>query len=520
MQRKNTKIKESNEIYISPYSNDYINAIKKKSDLRYTHRIIKRYSFIKHLSTMKLFNGKNNFLNKWLQNYKKKIHYDFIDMELSMNNEKKFYQKEKNYQGTVFFDSILVYDIIAYENLLEFKSGLLGLLNICENNINSTNDRDIEYHFDKINKGINIGSIFNLGNFFPKNNLKNIIKSFNIQIEKTGEFFYMVSYRLYLSDEITSELRKILTSFAISQPILKKSTNKNRISVYKAFTIKAARQEAIQNLIFHIEYQFMMVLKKYVNSFFSEINVIPPVLSIYLVNDGNDLNTLMDQLDFLQDSYDYIKDSGIYINLGLDNLFVSRNKINCFIINKEIEQDYDKYKYDFYYSTQLNDLFIKAQLVEIIHSKITKHQKILNTLLTKNIKAKALLQAKKKSLQELFEFRRLIKDVSYYHSRNIAKECENDFINDSIIKISKKSRNAYQEIQYSLISKYILFEKQISGIFDFFDETLKTVESSTNLSLIRKTLVFTVLSVTASIIVPIISKNWNSIIEWIKNIFN
>ncbi len=74
----------------------------------------------------------------------------------------------------------------------------------------------------------------------------------------------------------------------------------------------------------------------------------------------------MDQLDFLQDSYDYIKDSGIYINLGLDNLFVSRNKINCFIINKEIEQDYDKYKYDFYYSTQLNDLFIKAQLVEIM----------------------------------------------------------------------------------------------------------------------------------------------------------
>lgn len=508
--------------YKNNYLNPYINSKLKKEDVIFTRKKKKQYNFAKKLSNIKFFANEKSLAGKWLKKYKKKIFYSFMDAEFSMDYERKNYDTNKDYKGDVSLNSIIVYDLILKEDLIDYGKGLLNFSKKCKKTIGAADELSIKQQITTLYGNFIKGSLYDLGYFYieEKEKISSLFEYISISVEVYGESFCMVAYRIKLTEKATQELNEILTSFVVTEPLFSKIEDKHRIVATKSFDLEEARRESIQNLIYHLEFNFLSFMKQYVPCFFDNHKEISPSLGVFVVNGLEDIDSLNKILGFRKNDYDSNTEKGVYINLGFNDINFNHKKIDSFIIDKSVENDFERLIGDFhYYTIQLCDYYIKLKLYDIISTILIRCQKRLNVLLSTKMKAKKLLVAKKETLQELFIFQRFVKDVVNCLTKNYFKTINKDFTNKTICEITKfKTKNAYSELQGCLLNKYKSLDEQIKVLFEYYDTTLKAVESSTNLSLVRTTLVITSISAIISLI-ALISSNIETIKDFINTLF-
>lgn len=249
-------------------------------------------------------------------------------------------------------------------------------------------------------------------------------------------------------------------------------------------------------------------------AFFHKNNIPAPALAVYLVEHEADAKEIKPILDFYNDSYDKTKQNGISFSASLH---FNKHIKNC-IINKEVVNDVEYIVNSFdSYMANLAKLQIVTIMNEMASKIIAENQKKLNKLLSKKAGIRKLLNGKKKSISDLFWIERFINDVVNRDNKFLT-DYEEDLINDGLIDFAKgRYKNSYQFHIECLNNSFKDHKKRIESIYSIYDGLLKTVESSTNFSLVRITLIVSALAAVTSIIALFLNEQ---VIEFFKNLFH
>lgn len=500
------EIKPTFNEYRSPYNNPYILQQYEKNDLMFTKKITNQYNRIKKLESHKLFTTKqfkkikNPFFMS-LEKYKKLVGYDFCEWQFSHDYEKSEYSATNNLNCDIDLNYLYMYDILPKEDIYKFHNGLVKYSETCQQLCGVADESYINFSFNDMANHSYKYSSHNLRYFVISDNMLSYkwIENVYIIIEEYGESFYLITYRLKLKEVVTNELKTILSSLVLYEPIFHIKRNKKILSAQDNKMLLFNRQKAINDLILEIEYNFICEINKYVPCFLHEHNIISPTLMVYNTKNIDELvknKEVMNLLDFFIHDYDESKDNNIIVNLK----YLGQTTSPACIINRCFFQDHFSLSALDNYFSPFAEYLIFHSLTPTIEKLIIENQQKLNKTIKRTSSASKLLKEKFKTLKALNIYKRLIvanqkqHDNPYNHSYNNSfKNCSNN------TAFQKDFPNAFSLQLYSTKQKYEYLQAQLDSLYKFYDEDLKTVESSTNIRLVRFTLIITAITLLATL---------------------
>lgn len=499
--------------YKSPYNNPYILSRYNDCDLKFTRKKCRQYRIVNWLSEFKLFQKETGIFSNWLKKYKKKIHYDFLNFEIDQKYQISSFKPSDAIDVPIDFKYLYIYDLMPRENLEDLRIGLKNLLQICDFIPGGADEISINRQFDSLTTTSHIFSRHSLGYYKLKATCPTKwIDNIYISLEEYGESYCFVVYRLELYSVTNEEIYKILNSALLSNPIFIKQQRRDQIVSNCGSFLIYARQEALENLILEIEYDFFNNIN--LPTFFHKNHIPAPTLAVYLVENELDAKRIRPIIDFFNDSYDRTKKNGI--SFSSSHIFNKSIK-NC-IINKEIVTDYEYLAQNFdSYMANLAKLQIVTVMNRIASKVIAENQKKLNKLLSKKTRIRKLLNGKKKSITSLFWIERFIDDVVERNSE-FSTDYEDNLTNNGLIDFANGHyQNSYQFHMEILNNSFKDHKKRIESIYSIYDGLLKTIESSTNLLLVRSTLIVSAFAALASIIALFLNEQ---VMDFFNNLFS
>lgn len=510
--------------YKSNYQNPYIIWRSGKENLKFTKKKQKQYLRLKKLSEWKLFQNPKSPLSKILEGWKKKAHYKFMDYHFCEKYQKAN-SKQQNIDKDVEFDSLFIYDLIPRELIPKYKQGLYDFSQNCEWMPGDTDESFLTRQFSSLETQKQYQSIHNLGFFrtSEKLSIQNWVRGIAITLEEYGDSFCLLSYKLTLTDKPSKELKSILTSFVTPETICIKMKDKKRCQI-KSTLFGFCKRRAINNLILEIEYNFFDCISKYVPCFFHSNNVIAPSLGVYVVENLDNSEKLLEVLGFSGHEYDKNESEGMHINLTTFSFMKQEESISsCLIDKSKSKNSIDNLYVLGGYPAMLAEFYITYTLKNVISSTIIKAQEKLNGLLANKLRASKLLTAKKETLVELFIYKRFVKDVLAREKAKISSAFDIDFHNPFAEKATNgECKTAHQVLRESNYFEYAQFDNQINGVYEFYDDTLATVESSTNIHLVRTTLIVTAIAGVIALVALLTNETvldfFNGLLSYLKNI--
>lgn len=291
-------------------------------------------------------------------------------------------------------------------------------------------------------------------------------------------------------------------------PLIKKTRQKKRLAAYRTSFLPLNRERAISDLVLEIEYTFIHELNKYVPCFFHRHDIIAPALCVYPVCNLEEISNnkeIMSVLNFYNNDYDKSKDGNYIFNLGYSKNWANTN--SCLVNTTSIEKlEYNDGYFDSYFC-QLAEYYVFDTLKPVIEKKIIDNQRKLNKLVANSSSARKLLKAKLKALMELNIYKRLVSAKLNYEFVPFENHYFQEFENSTIASRNEKYLNLLYCEMDNLRAQYNEFNNQIQSLYQFYDENLKTIESSTNIRLVRLTLIFTFITLLATIFTILVSLN-------------
>lgn len=233
-----------------------------------------------------------------------------------------------------------------------------------------------------------------------------------------------------------------------------------------------------------------------------------------MVNNELEAKQIRPVLDFLNDNYDRTERNGISFST---DIYRGGKLRNC-VINKEIVHDYDSIVNQFgTYMTDLAKLQILALMNELSSKVISNTQKNLNKILSKKSSVRKLLKGKKEAISGLFWIERFVNDV-VTQKNNSDVDYESVLVNDGLMKITKnRVKNSYQYYIGIFHHSFKKHKLRIESFYSIYDRLLKTVESSTNLHIVRATLIVSSIAALISLLALLFN---DKVIIFLKSIFN
>lgn len=503
--------------YKSNYQNPYIMWRSGKENLKFTKKKQKQYLRLKKLSEWKLFQNPKSPLSKLLEIRKKKGHYKFIEHHFCEKYQKAN-SKQQNIDKDVEFDSLFVYDLIPRELIQKYKQGLYDFSQNCEWTPGSTDESFLTRQFSSLETKKQYQSVHSLGFFriSEKLSMQKWVQGITITLEEYGDSFCLLSYKLTLTNRASEELKSILMSFVMPESLCIKMKDKKRFQI-KSTLFGFCKRRAINNLILEIEYNFFDCISKYVPCFFHSNNVIAPSLGIYTVENLDNSENLLQVLGFSGYEHDKNESEGMHINLTTFSSMEQGELISSCLIDKSKSENSIDHLYVLGgYPAMLAEYYITSTLKNVISSTIINAQEKLNGLLINKLKASKLLTAKKETLVELFIYKRFVKDVLAREKAKISNEFDIDFHNPFAEKTTNgECKTAHQVLRESNYFEYIQFDNQINGVYEFYDDTLATVESSTNIHLVRTTLIVTAIAGVISLVALLTNETVLDFFKWL-----
>lgn len=507
----NNSIKE----YRSSYNNPYILQQFHKSDLRLTKKKRKQCNLINKLGKGKIFGTPKirNFTNPFyalLEKYKNKINYDFCNYNFLHDYEREHFSEKNNLDFDINFEYLYIYDILPKEDINKYQEGLIEYSEVCQHLIGVADEFSINRSFNDMANHNYQHATHNLQYFVISDKMLSYkwVENIHIAFEQYNESFYLITYKLTLKEQATNILKNILTSLVLYEPLFHKARNKKVLSADSNFMLSYNRKRALNDLILEIEYNFISELNNYVPCFLHNHKIISPSLGVYIF-DG--LETLLENkeimflFDFFAHDYDKSKDNNIIVNFK----YLGNSDIHCSIVNKKFI-DNEKYALSYLdnYFSPIAEYFVFHTLSPYIEKSIIENQRVLNKLINSKSSASKLLKEKIKTLKALNIYKRLVSAKQKYN--------ESPHINDYIgnfencykeCGLSKQFPNALSLQLASIKTKYTDFENQINSLYQFYDDNLKAIESSTNIRLVRFTLILTAITLLATLFTIFISLN-------------
>lgn len=507
----NNSIKE----YRSAYNNPYILQQFRESDLSLTKKKRNQYNLINRLSKRKFFGAPKigKLINPFyflLEKYKKQINYESCNYHFSHEYEREHFSDKDSFDFDINLDYMYIYDILPKEEIYKYHEGIIEYSKICQHLIGVADEFSINNSFNDMANHNYQHSTHYLQYFVLSDKMLSYkwIENFSITFEQYSESFYLVTYKLNLKEQATAVLKDILTSLILYEPIFHRAKNKKVLSISSNHMLSYNRKRAINDLILEIKYNFFNELNSYVPCFFHNHNIVPPSLGVYTFNNLETLlknNELMFLFDFFKHDYDKCKANNIIVNFK----YLGNTDANCCIVDKSFI-DNEKYALSYLdnYFSSIAEYFIFHALSPYIEKTIIENQRLLNNLVYKKCSASKLLKGKIKTLKALNIYKRLvvanqkytenpIKDDYLINFENCFKECP----------LSKQFSNALALQIAEIKAKYADFENQINSLYQFYDDNLKAVESSTNIRLVRFTLIITAITLLATLFTILISLN-------------
>lgn len=505
----NNSIKE----YMSVYSNPYILQQFNKSDLRWTKKKRKHFNLINRLEDSKIFSTPKirNFANPFytlLDKHKKKINYDFYKYHFSHDYEREHYSENDNLDFDINFEYLYIYDILPKEDINKYHEGLIAYSENCKHLIGVADEFSINRSFNDMANHNYKQATHNLQYFIISDKMQSYkwIDDIFIIFQQYSESFYLITYRLKLKEQATNELKAILNSLVLYEPLYHKTRNKKLLSADNNHMLSFNRKRALKDLILEIEYNFISELNNYVPCFLHRHNIISPTLGVYIFDDLEKLlknKELMFLLDFFTHDYDKRKDNNIIVNFK----YLGETDANFCIVNRNfIEKEEYALSYLDNYFSPIAEYLVFHTLSPTIEKTIIKSQQDLNKLLACKCSASKLLKEKIKTLKTLNTYKRLISANQKYSESPFINDYIEDFENCyKVCSLSKQFANAIMLQLENIKAKYSDFENQINSLYQFYDDNLKAIESSTNIRLVRFTLILTAITLLATIFTILIS---------------
>ncbi len=499
--------------YRSPYNNPYVLRQYEKKDLIFTKKKTKQYNRIKKLENHKLFTTKQfgkikNPIFSSLEKYKKKVRYEFCELCFSHEFERSIYLEKDNLKSDIEFKYLYVYDILPKEDIYKFREGLIEYSEICQHLLSVADEFTIKNCFDDMANHNYKYSAHNLRYFVISDKMLSYkwIEDVYIIIEEYGESFYFITYRLKLKENVTNELKTIMNSLVLYEPLFHRKSNNKPLSASENHMPALNRQKALNDLILEIKFNFIHEINKYVPCFLHRHNITPPSLGVYIFDNIDKLliesEGVLSLLDFYTNCYDISKDHNIIVNLKYRN---KPNTPSCVVNRNFIKDTYALSTLDNYFSPFAEYLIFQT-LNPIIEKLIIENQQKLNKLMRHNFSASKLLKEKIKTLKSLNIYKRLIatnqKQLENPYNNWYNNSFENIF-NDT--NYYKDFSNAFSLQLYITKQKCEDFQSQIESLYKFYDEDLEAVESSTNIRLVRLTLIITAITLLATFFSILIS---------------
>lgn len=121
---------------------------------------------------------------------------------------------------------------------------------------------------------------------------------------------------------------------------------------------------------------------------------------------------------------------------------------------------------------------------------------------------KQTIERKIKTLKTLNIYKRLISANQKYNESLFINDYIKDFENCyKECGLAKQFNNAFILQLVTIKEKYKDFENQINSLYQFYDDNLKAVESSTNIRLVRLTLILSAITLLATLFTILVSLN-------------
>lgn len=501
--------------YKSPYKNKYILRQISETDLKWTKKKTKQYHTIKKLEKYKIFRTpqfkklKNPFF-LLLERIKKRINYNFIRDEFNTDYIRKHYSEKDNIDLDINLEYLYVYDILPKEDIYQYHEGIIKYSEICKHSIGVADEFSINRCFNDMANHNYRYCTHNLPYFLVKDTMLSYkwVEDIFIKFEQYSESFYLITYRLKLKEKVKEELKNILTSLVLYEPTFFKAKSNRILSANSNFILSDNRKRALNELILDIEFTFINELNKHVPCFLHRHEIIAPTFGVYKIDSLNIIESnpqIMALFNFNIHDHDKDKDKNIITNFG----FLHNTDSYACMVNSSFFQEEEyalSYLDSFFFP--LAEYLVFHTLNPVIEKLIINNQQKLNKLVADSCSVSKLLEAKIKTLQELNVYKRLISANQKYD--------ESPFINDYFENfegcfdeggLREKYSNALLFQLKNLKAKYTDFDTQINSLYQFYDDNLKAVESSTNIRLVRYTLILTAITLLATLFTILVSLN-------------
>ena len=494
--------------YDNPYSRQRI----PKKDIKTTRRIKKKYervrSFEKFLKRKwpGAFNPFRNLLSWGINLYKKRIHYDNLQIFFSLDllNDKPCLTDLHEAK----LNSLCLYDILPKEQLSDFENGIKKFYYkyTKPGGLQRNDFRNFSAMRTKNGTGLyRILDMF-LNTTCP---LSKYVESVHLFVEELDQAFYVITYSLILSDTATENARKILSTRFPNEYIL--SSAKKALSAYEKYNFFGANKIEFENFLLGIKHQFFKIVSKYVPSFFFTKGIMPPHLLVVESN-GKPKIDLLEFFSFnvhknehwqeIEGDYDY-KD-GIACNLG----FMSYNKSfmydHVIIFDSISKPAYNSLAYGLEgYHVHLGKIFVGEVIIDEVDRLIVKEQTRINKKIKKKIlSTQSLLKTRLNTYQNIYLYQRLEKALATSLRNNNDKHWgldsfKHDYKKYLSVKFPNNGILTHKNTLIQIMDRQI---ESISNIFDVFDVKLKLFESSSNVRLLRWTFILTIISIVVSLL--------------------
>lgn len=491
--------------YDNPYSRQRI----PKKDIATTRRIKKKYTRVASLEKFlqkkwpRVFDPVKTLFMRGLNAYKKRIHYDFLQVVFSRD-----YTNDNPYLDCLReakLHSLCVYDILPKEQLSDFKKGLEELNDYQQPIYNDLSS------LDKMQDQNEAGSSFGFLLVLKKRDaLAKYINSTILSFEEMDHGFYIITYKIILSDETSEEANKILSG-NFKNEYLYSHINIPQLW-YRKYGSFGGNKIELENFILGLKYQFFEMIGKCVPTFFLDNGIIPPhlivvdskgtpkdeLLKLFSFDSGKNKDEQMNHGDF-----DY-KD-GIFCNIGFTSYTKSHMHDYAIIFDSSVNSKYQYYAMNLEgYHVQLGKIIVAEVITEEIDKLIVKEQTRINkTLERRSLTTQSMLKTRLKAYQNIYLFRRLEKALlESLKSDNGMHGALKGFQNDyrSLRPDVLQDENGILYHRRILVYKMERQLINIDSLFEVFDVKLKLFESSSNIRLIRWTFILTIVSIIVALL--------------------
>lgn len=392
--------------------------------------------------------------------------------------------------------------MLPKEDLENYENGILKFKNICKKNTMPFDISTVEENFNKMKNNAFGEAFYNIGHFniLNGNSLYKWVDSLQIVLSEFENYFIVI-YQLNINKSTNNEIQEILNSSVSIPPVFKKD---NGLIYLLGGEFSQTIKTAIKNLVLEIKYKFITEMKKYVPVFFHNHELISPSLEVYESDCIKD-SLLRDVWGVNLKDIDFCKKEKVVCDISVYNEMHRKNRY-LMLYDKTQIADLTFLNDAFNsYPVQLAEFFILSEFRHHIKANILKHQRNSNKLLHKKVSASKLMEFKLKTLKDIFIYKRFVDSVIKHENLLLKKDYFKDFENRAPSQFGKNNNSACYLWQEDLLSSYKFYKKQIEDLFILFDDNLKIVESSSNMKLIKHTLIITIVSFVISTGISIIT---------------